>query len=81
MTDLFDKTPLSELPTNTLDHRLPTDLEDFGASQSHRAKISQVKKMGQKRKTPDTEPVAVADPCASLPGVIPSPTEDYAGFL
>ena len=80
MTDLFDKTPLSELPTNTLDHRLPMDLEDYG-SQTSKAKNNQVTKMGQKRKAPDTQPTTTVDPYASLPPIMPSPTEDYAAFL
>ena len=82
MTDLFGKTPLLELQTNTLDHRLPTDLEDFGISQIPKSKSSQVTKlMVQKRKLTGTVELANIDPYASLPPVMPSPTEDYSAFL
>lgn len=81
MTDLFEKTPLTEIPLNILDHRLPTDLEDFGASQkSSKAKLSQINTL-QKRKAPDPPIPANADPYASLPSKMPSLTEDYEGFL
>ena len=81
MTDLFDKEPLSELSTNTLDHRLPTDLEDLGSTQLSKAKAlsSQTAKPFQKRKAPDS--VALVDPYASLPLKMPAATADYKGFL
>lgn len=81
MTDMFEKTPLSEVPTNILDHRLPTDLEDFGASQVPKPKMGQVTQMSQKRKTPDSQTTTNMDPYASLPAVMPNPTRDYSGFL
>ncbi|KAL8740732.1 MAG: hypothetical protein Q9190_006593, partial [Brigantiaea leucoxantha] len=82
MTDMLSKTPLSEIPTNTLDHRLPADLEDFGASQLAKAKAGQVTRLVQKRKkTPEPAPAANVDPYASLPLEMPSMTEDYVGFL
>ena len=81
MTDLFEKEPLSELSTNALDHRLPTDLEDFGSTQLSKARVpsSQMAKTLQKRKAPDVP--TVVDPYASLPLKVPAPTEDYKGFL
>ena len=81
MTDLFEKTPLSEISTNTLDHRLPTDLEDFGSSQMSKVKTREITRMVQKRKAPESAPVANLDPYASLPSKMPSATEDYEGFL
>ncbi|MCJ1477103.1 DNA polymerase epsilon catalytic subunit [Lambiella insularis] len=81
MTDLFEKTPLSELPTNTLDHRLPVDLEDFGASQGPKPRSSHAMKMVQKRKSPESLGPSTVDPYARLPAVMPSATEDYSGFL
>ena len=81
MTDLFDKMPLSEISPNTLDHRLPTDLEDFGSTQLSKAKAGEVKRMVQKRKAPEPAPVPNLDPYASLPAKMPSMTEDYEGFL
>lgn len=80
MTDLFDKPPSCELPTNTLDHRLPTDLEDFGLSQLSKAKIGQVTRTVQKRKA-ETSVSTNIDPFATLPARMPSMTEDYEGFL
>lgn len=80
MTDLFEKPPLSEIPTNTLDHRLPTDLEDFGLSQLSKTKASQVTRMAQKRKA-ETSTSTNIDPFATLPARMPSMTEDYEGFL
>ena len=81
MTDLFSKTPLSEITTNTLDHRLPTDLEDYGSSQFSKAKKGQVTRMVQKRKAPESINPANINPYASLPVQIPSLTSDYEGFL
>lgn len=82
MTDLFDKTPLSEIATNTLlDHRLPTDLEDFASTQISMAKGSQVSRMLQKRKAPDACTLTNPDPYATLPSKMPSMTRDYEGFL
>ncbi len=81
MTDLFDKMPLSEISTNTLDHRLPTDLEDFGSTQLSKAKAGEITRMVQKRKAPEPAPVPNLDPYASLPAKMPSMTEDYEGFL
>ncbi|SLM36534.1 dna polymerase epsilon catalytic subunit a [Lasallia pustulata] len=80
MTDLFEKTPLVELPTNLLDHRLVTDLEDFG-SQVSKSKSSQIVQTVQKRKADDSPAAVNMDPYASLPATMPSMTQDYEGFL
>ena len=80
MTDLFEKRPLSELPTNALDHRIPMDLEDYGSSQIPKNK-GQALRMSQKRKSPEPAVPATADPYASLPTTMPDPSEDYPGFL
>lgn len=82
MTDLFDKSPLTEVPTNILDHRLPTDLEDFGSSQPLvKPKSSQSSSSVQKRKAPESATTANIDPFATLPATVPSITEDYKDFL
>lgn len=82
MTDLFDKSPLSEVPTNILDHRLPTDLEDFGSSQTvSKAKSSPPSSSLHKRKAPEPPTPVNTDPYATLPTTMPSITKDYEGFL
>ncbi|KAL9639377.1 MAG: hypothetical protein Q9164_000959 [Protoblastenia rupestris] len=81
MTDLFGKTPLAEISPNTLDHRLPTDVEDFGSTQLAKAKTGQVPRLVQKRKAPEPEPVITTDPYAGLPSKMPLATKDYEGFL
>ena len=81
MTDLFGKTPLSEIPTNTLDHRLNADLEDFGGSQLSKAKLAQVSRTSQKRKSLEPQAPVNIDRLASLAPKMPSMTEDYRGFL
>ncbi|KAL9036101.1 MAG: hypothetical protein Q9214_006288, partial [Letrouitia sp. 1 TL-2023] len=81
MTDLFDKQPLSEASANTLNHRLPTDLEDFDGSRVAKAKASQSHRLVQKRKSIEPATQLNIDPYASLPPKMPLPTEDYKGFL
>ena len=82
MTDLFEKTPLSEVPTNVLDRRLPTDLEDFGSSQlMTESKPRQLSSLVQKRKAPESPTPMNIDPYSTLPSTMPSITEDYQGFL
>ncbi|KAI4151633.1 MAG: hypothetical protein LQ340_003390 [Diploschistes diacapsis] len=80
MTDLFEKKPLSEIPLNVVDHRLPTDLEDFGGTTMPKSK-AQALRMSQKRKSPEPAAPEVIDPYASLPKVMPDPSVDYKGFL
>ena len=82
MTDLFDKTPLSEVPTNILDHRLPKDVEEFGSSQlSFQQNLGTMNSSMQKRKATVPPTPASTDPYAVLPAIMPSITEDYEGFL
>ncbi|KAK4697394.1 DNA polymerase epsilon subunit 1, partial [Lecanoromycetidae sp. Uapishka_2] len=81
MTDLFNKEPLADVSINTLDHRLPTDLEDFGSTQLAKAKIGEATRMVQKRKAPEPATVTSVDPYASLPSKMPSMTENYEEFL
>ena len=81
MTDLFAVAPLAERPVNVLDHALPsTNLEDFG-TQVGKAKLNQISKVVQKRKTTESQAPPNVDPYASLPAKMPSITEDYKGFL
>jgi DNA polymerase epsilon subunit 1 len=80
MTDMFEKTPLSDLPTNILDHRLTHDVEDLG-TQLLKPRASTMKKTVQKRKADDSAHAPPADPYASLPPNMPSMTEDYEGWL
>lgn len=87
MTDLFtknEKPPLSDVPTNILDHRVPHngDIEDAVAHSADKLKSSPPStKTAQKRKLPEGPSTTSLDPFASLPAVMPSMTEDYAGFL
>lgn len=80
MTDLFEKGPLSEISTNTLDHRIPMDLEDFGGTQMPKSK-AQALKASTKRKSPEASVQEPLDPFASLPSSMPIPSRDYPGFL
>ncbi|KMU79067.1 DNA polymerase epsilon catalytic subunit A [Coccidioides immitis RMSCC 3703] len=68
MTDLFDKTPLSSVSTNIMDHRLPTagDIEDAMSTQKLKTQIST--QMSQKRKAPESS--QSTDPFANIPGEI-----------
>lgn len=81
MTQLFEKAPLAEIPTNTLDHRLPTEIEDMGSTQLAKVKNGQVTRMVQKRRAPEPVPPVSLDPYASLPAHMPDMTKDYEGFL
>ncbi|KAL2014116.1 hypothetical protein VTN00DRAFT_1641 [Thermoascus crustaceus] len=87
MTDLFaknEKPPLSDVPTNILDHRVPHngDIEDAVAHSTDKLKSSPPStKTAQKRKLPEGPSTTSLDPFASLPAVLPSMTEDYVGFL
>jgi DNA polymerase epsilon subunit 1 len=80
MTDIFkrEKKPLSEVPLNLLDHRLPAsgDLEEV---LEHQVKPrAQVQPTVQKRKVQDT---ALVDPFASLPPKVPSIEKNYSKWL
>ena len=81
MTDLFGKKPLSDLPTNILEHRLPAtgDIEDM-VSRSARKSMASLNS-SQKRKTAGVPPSSSLDPYASLPAKMPAITEDYEGWL
>ena len=92
MTDLFERRKLSEADLNTLNNRIPHDLEDFGSVTSSAAGVAAAMKMRgglatklastQKRKSPDNASIAqIADPFATLPSKMPSITEDYQGWL
>lgn len=87
MTDLFqksEKNPLTDVPTNILDHRVPHtgDIEDAVAHSMDKLKSSPpTAKTAQKRKLPEGPSTTSLDPFASLPPVMPSMTEDYVGFL
>ncbi|KAI4260020.1 MAG: hypothetical protein LQ352_000516 [Teloschistes flavicans] len=81
MTDLFDKTPLAEIPANALEHRLPTEIEDMGSTQMSKAKTGQVTRMVQKRRAVEAGPPVNTDPYVSLPAKMPLMTDDYEGFL
>ena len=81
MTDLFDKTPLSEIVTNTLEPRLPLELEDFSSTELSKPKLGQVSRLIQKRKASDFSASSNLDPYATLPAVMPSMMDDYEGFL
>ncbi|KAK2800573.1 DNA polymerase epsilon catalytic subunit [Onygenales sp. PD_10] len=82
MTDLFSKAPLSDLPTNIMDHRLPAsgDIEDMVSQSVQKQKAQAISRISQKRKDPDNSTSQI-DPFANLPAVMPSMTEDYEGWL
>jgi DNA polymerase epsilon subunit 1 len=82
MTDLFSKTPLEDI-TNLQDPQLG-DLEDFGSKSLKPKTIANAisaSQKSQKRKSPEPAVPVSIDPFASLPKVMPDPTEDYEGFL
>ncbi|OJD26025.1 DNA polymerase epsilon catalytic subunit A [Blastomyces percursus] len=82
MTDLFNKSPLADLPTNIMDHRLPAsgNIEDIVSQSAQKLKHNAASKTLQKRKVPENSTSQV-DPFASLPTTMPSITEDYEGWL
>ncbi|OJJ51408.1 hypothetical protein ASPZODRAFT_57001 [Penicilliopsis zonata CBS 506.65] len=86
MTDLFgkhEKSPLTDVSTNILDHRVQHvgDMEDVIASSAEKLNTTTATKPAQKRKLPEGLSRTALDPYASLPAKMPSITEDYAGFL
>ena len=81
MTDLFEKEPLAEISPNAVDFRRPQDMEDYGSSQNISKRRTQLAQPAQKRKGHPTAASDNVDPFASLPSKMPSPTEDYRGFL
>ncbi|KAK2064391.1 DNA polymerase family B [Colletotrichum caudatum] len=84
LTDLFTKGPLEDI-TN-LNGRSAADMEDFGSQLLKPKQVTSVvassqaaAPTSQKRKSP--EPAESADPFAALPIEMPSPSDDYVGFL
>lgn len=79
----YDKQPLSNVPTNILDHRLPPpgDIEDMIANSVLKSKESLPNKTGVKRKSAGVPPSSALDPYATLPSTMPSITEDYEGWV
>jgi DNA polymerase epsilon subunit 1 len=83
LTDLFSKGPLEDI-TNIKGTRVE-DLEDYGTKLLKPKPVnamiasSQPAPTVQKRKSP--EPAENTDPMASLPKVMPDPSEDYPAFL
>ncbi|RAL10858.1 DNA polymerase epsilon catalytic subunit POL2 [Aspergillus homomorphus CBS 101889] len=86
MTDMFtksEKTPLTDISANILDHRVQHagDLDEVIASSTQKLKSSPESKVSQKRKHPEGLPKTSLDPFATLPAKMPSITDDYVGFL
>jgi DNA polymerase epsilon subunit 1 len=82
MTDLFTKAPLDDF-TNIRDPRLG-DLEDLGTKLLKPKALESgivASQRAQKRKVPEPDVPVSVNPYASLPEKMPSPTEDYEGFL
>ncbi|TPX18262.1 uncharacterized protein E0L32_002771 [Thyridium curvatum] len=86
LTDLFTKGPLEDI-TNLSNGRVG-DLEDFGSkllkpkTVTDAITATQKDAKNQKRKSPEPEATAEStDPFASLPKVMPNPSEDYPAFL
>jgi len=85
MTDMFQKRPLAERDPNAVSPRMgAVDMEDFGATPMSKLKPATAAKIiqasAQKRKAIELGP-PVANPYEGLPTVMPSMTEDYAGWL
>ncbi|KAE8351033.1 hypothetical protein BDV28DRAFT_162607 [Aspergillus coremiiformis] len=86
MTDIFaksEKTPLTDISTNILDHRVQHtgDMDEIIANSTEKSKSSPNNKTSQKRKLPEGPTKASLDPFASLPSKMPPMAEDYVGFL
>ncbi|RAK78740.1 DNA polymerase epsilon catalytic subunit POL2 [Aspergillus fijiensis CBS 313.89] len=86
MTDMFtrsEKTPLTDISTNILDHRVQHtgDLDEVIGNSTQKSKSSPESKVSQKRKHPEGLPKTSLDPFATLPTKMPSITDDYVGFL
>ncbi|RAH43750.1 DNA polymerase epsilon catalytic subunit POL2 [Aspergillus brunneoviolaceus CBS 621.78] len=86
MTDMFtrsEKTPLTDISTNILDHRVQHtgDLDEVIGNSTQKSKSSPESKVSQKRKHPEGLPKTSLDPFATLPTQMPSITDDYVGFL
>ena len=81
MTDLFEKTPLKDLASELLKHRIPTDPEAHNPSQASHTNGTESIRIPLKRKAHGSPSAADLTPFASLPPKMPSMTEDYGGFL
>lgn len=81
MTDMFSKGPLEDI-TNTIGSRMG-DMEDYGSLLKPKPLSSitttEPAPTVQKRKSP--EPAQNTDPMATLPKVMPSPSDDYPAFI
>lgn len=82
MTDLFKSAPLEEI-TNLQDRT--ADMEDYGVKllkpKTVGSALTQASQKTQKRKSPEPAVAVSINPYAALPEKMPSPTEDYEGFL
>ncbi|PYH41908.1 DNA polymerase epsilon catalytic subunit POL2 [Aspergillus saccharolyticus JOP 1030-1] len=87
MTDMFtksEKTPLTDISTNILDHRVQHagDIDEVIGNSTQKLKFSPEEgKVSQKRKHPEGLPKTALDPFATLPTKMPSISDDYVGFL
>lgn len=83
MTDMFTKTPLEDI-SNLQDPRI-ADMEDFGTQllkpKALGAQLNAASQKPMKRKDPEPAVAVSINPFAALPEKMPSPTEDYEGFL
>lgn len=81
MTDLFEKTPLTDLASDQLKRRFPADPEAYKLSQHSQTNSTDSAHIPRKRKALDMPGTADLAPYVSLPPKMPSMTEDYSGFL
>ncbi|KAB8292935.1 hypothetical protein EYC80_007299 [Monilinia laxa] len=83
MTDMFAKTPLEDI-SNLQDPRM-ADMEDFGTQllkpKTLGSQLAAASQKPMKRKDPEPAVTVSINPFAALPDKMPSPTEDYEGFL
>lgn len=81
MTDLFAKTPSTDLASDLLKRRFPTDAAAYKSSQHSQINSTGSVHISRKRKALSTLAAVEVAPDASLPLKVPSMTEDYGGFL
>ncbi|TGO38041.1 hypothetical protein BHYA_0083g00200 [Botrytis hyacinthi] len=83
MTDMFTKTPLEDI-SNLQDPRM-ADMEDFGTQllkpKTLGSQLNAASQKPMKRKSPEPAVAVSINPFAALPDKMPSPSEDYEGFL
>lgn len=81
MTDLFAKTPSTDLASDLLKCRFPASAEAYKPAPHFQTNGTDNAHIPRKRKALDAPSARDLAPYASLPSKVPSITEDYSGFL